>query len=551
MFLTHHALSLALAVAVTTAPAAAQCTTPERELQTTGAIWFGNATALWGDTAVVGASYSEFNGLESGAAYVFVGRAGWTEAQKLLPSNGEERARFGNGVAVCGDVAVVGAPGAGTAGHAYVFERDAGGVDAWGETALLSPFPVAEPLRQFGSAVSLDGETLVVGHPRSQDDGAVLVFERGFPGVPNQFGWGEVGRLTASDGTQFADLGFAVSISGDVIVGGAKGAFNGSGVRSGAAYVFERNAGGADAWGQVAKLEATGGADDDRFGAAVSVSGNTIFVGSYQDDQKATNAGAAHVFERDPLGNWVEVVKLFAFNGGSNKNYGLSASVSGDSAIVGSASLRQAYVYERDLGGPDQWGLSHTYYHPPQNSIGSFFGRSVASSGRNYLCGAPDQPSVVDEGRAFVFEQTGPPPAPYCTAGTTSTGCRALMSTLGNASATSPEGFELVATGVEAQKVGLVFYSVNGPSATAWGGTSTMCVQAPFQRSPLQYSGGTAGECDGTLLLDWCAFVTGRPNAQGTPFLGGETVCAQAVFRTPNATPPATLSDAIAFTVCP
>lgn len=57
----------------------------------------------------------------------------------------------------------------------------------------------------------------------------------------------QIKKLTASDGVQDDNLGFAVSVDGDTAIIGAYGddGFQGS------AYIFQRNNGGADNWGQV------------------------------------------------------------------------------------------------------------------------------------------------------------------------------------------------------------------------------------------------------------------------------------------------------------
>ena len=63
------------------------------------------------------------------------------------------------------------------------------------------------------------------------------------------------------------------------------GAFNDddNGYSSGSAYIFYRDQGGADNWGQVKKLTASDGAESDSFGISVSISGDIIVVGAYGD----------------------------------------------------------------------------------------------------------------------------------------------------------------------------------------------------------------------------------------------------------------------------
>ena len=98
-------------------------------------------------------------------------------------------------------------------------------------------------------------------------------------------------KLTASDGSNQDDFGTSVSISGDTIVVGATGDGGGS------AYVFVKPGGG---WSvsskENAKLTASDGAGSDYFGYSVAVSGDTIAVGAYRDDDNGSNSGSAYVF---------------------------------------------------------------------------------------------------------------------------------------------------------------------------------------------------------------------------------------------------------------
>jgi hypothetical protein len=146
-----------------------------------------------------------------------------------------------------------------------------------------------------------------------------------------------------------------------------------------------------------------------------------------------------------------------------------------------------------------------------------------------------------------------PPPVSYCTAGTTSSGCEALISWTGTPSATATSGFTLTVNNLEGQKQGLLFYGVSGRAASAWGvgGTSYLCVKAPTQRTTTQSSGGTAGACDGTLALDWNAWRDANPTALGSPFSAGQIVDAQGWFRDPPAVKTTSLSNGLEFVLQP
>lgn len=87
-------------------------------------------------------------------------------------------------------------------------------------------------------------------------------------------------KLTASDAAASDHFGESVSINGEVVVVGAWWDDD-AGSQSGSAYVFRYN--GAT-WVEEAKLTASDGAAGDRFGHSVSISGETVVVGAYWDD---------------------------------------------------------------------------------------------------------------------------------------------------------------------------------------------------------------------------------------------------------------------------
>ena len=109
-------------------------------------------------------------------------------------------------------------------------------------------------------------------------------------------GWTQVAKLTAGDGAE-DDTFSSPSIDGDTVVIGAwADADHGS--YTGSAYVFTRDTAGdlTSGWTQVAKLTAGDGAEDDFFGAGVSISGNTVVVAARGDDDKGDGSGSAYVF---------------------------------------------------------------------------------------------------------------------------------------------------------------------------------------------------------------------------------------------------------------
>src|SRR5262249_38752633 len=131
-----------------------------------------------------------------------------------------------------------------------------------------------------------------------KDQGSAYVFERNQGGADQ---WGEVKHLFPSDAAANDGLFFgnSVGISGDTIVVGAPGndVVN---LNQGAAYVFQRDQGGAGNWGEVTELNASDGANDDQLGSPVSISGSFIAAGARNDDIGANDAqGSAYIFAFD------------------------------------------------------------------------------------------------------------------------------------------------------------------------------------------------------------------------------------------------------------
>ena len=352
----------------------------------------GSSVSISGDTAVVAAYCATVGGSTcQGAAYVFCrdegGPSAWGQVAKLTASDGAAYDFFGESVSFSGDTAVVGARmadvnGTYDQGAAYVFYRDESGPNAWGQVVKLTAADGAAS-DFFGASVSVIGDTVVVGAYFADGNGAAYVFYRD-EGGPDT--WGEVAKLTASDGATEDFFGRSVSVSGDTIVVGARQADISGNSYQGAAYVFYRNQDGPDAWGPVAKLTASDGAAYDSLGESVSVSGDTAVVGAYGADVGSeVDQGAAYVFYRDEGGPdaWGQVAKLTADDGSGYDYFGESVSVSGDTAVVG------AYVFHRDQGGADAWGQT-TKLTAADCAESDEFGRSVSVSGDTVVVGGID-----------------------------------------------------------------------------------------------------------------------------------------------------------------
>ena len=365
----------------------------QAHLTASNAEWndnFGSAVAISGDTIVVGAMQeaSGATGVDgdqadnsksnSGAAYVFV-RAGsiWSQQAYLKASNTELGDHFGASVGVSGDAVVVGAfreasnaKGVGgdqtdnslyAAGAAYVFSRVNG---TWSQQAYLKASNT-DTQQQFGSTVAIASDTIIVGawgesggasgvngdqaKPGKSQSGAAYIFAR-----VNKV-WSQQAYLKPSNPVFAGQFGYAVAIALDtVVVGGVGDQSNATGINgdqadvskpgAGAAYVFARF--GA-VWSQQAYLKASNPDADDKFGAAVAISGGTAVVGAFheasngkgvngnQADNSSPYAGAAYVFARAG-GAWSQLAYLKASNTDGGDSFGTTVAVFGDTVVGGS-----------------------------------------------------------------------------------------------------------------------------------------------------------------------------------------------------------------------
>jgi hypothetical protein len=268
--------------------------------------FFGYAVAVDDNTIVVGA-------FGSNAAFVFVKNGGgeWSLQQKLTPS--VAGGQFGVAVAVDGDRVVVGAyMASNNVGAAYVFERSG---TTWNETMTLTPSDNPAD-GQFGSAVDLEGDAIVVAAPwRQSKRGAIYVF------ALNEKEWNQTNIVTASDGASGDNFGASVALSGSSIAVGALSL-------PGKAYVFTRSFGSDFEEKELLQGDATG---QDNFGRSVALFGNTAVVGAIFHGLK----GATYVYQRDPVDHsWSLATKLTSSesNGGT---LGSAVAISGEFVAAG------------------------------------------------------------------------------------------------------------------------------------------------------------------------------------------------------------------------
>ncbi len=301
---------------------------------TTAGNHFGAAVALDAERgrAVVGATGAAACGANAGAAYVFEAdtTGAFTERARLQPDDCAPGDLFGRAVALSGDRVLVAAGGEVMDPHrpnrAYLFERDAAG--AWQQAATLAAGPGHDE-GYFAASIALDGDRALV--------------------------------TTAGDPAQRA--------------------------YGGAAYVFERDAGGD--WNQTARLEGSAGTGAGVFGSHARLDGVRALVTASPYDHEGT--GSVYVFEREPSGRWRETAHL-----GGIKSFTVCADLDGDRLLVGHARA-----------GPNRSGLAALYH---RTDAGHWQRTATLVPGVPYRDGSFGDAVSLDGDRALVVgygEQLG------------------------------------------------------------------------------------------------------------------------------------------------
>jgi len=297
---------------------------------------FGNYQSIDGDTAVVAARTAEAGcSIGCWAVYIFErdtgGADNWGQVKQLISPDASNGRFFGQSAVLSGDTVFVGETGpAGNIGRVRIFERDEGGLGNWGFVKTIeNPDPADGD--QFGISIDGEGDTLVVGASGdSGNKGAIYVFERNLGDADT---WGLRHKRTGTDSAAGDNFSFtSLGLSGDVIVVGS------ANVGANAAYVFERDEGGTDNWGQIKKLTASAADPGDSFGFAVAVDGDLIVSSAVSDDDDGENRGAAYLFGRDKggSGNWGEIAKFTPSDIDDVDLFGHSAAISDDLIVVAS-----------------------------------------------------------------------------------------------------------------------------------------------------------------------------------------------------------------------
>lgn len=351
---------------------------------------FGYSLAVDGDTAVIGAPrWNDYQG----TAYVFTrGDYDWSQQARLLREEGMIREGFGSAVSVDDDTLVIGVFGMNRPSPNFAVDAGAvmvytGSGATWTEQAFLMPDDLADS-NFFGHDLDLDGDTLIVGAPGISRNESAYIFRR------QGANWTLEAKLPAPEGA--TAFGSAVAVSGDMALVVAQGA------TAGVVYAFTRS--GAT-WSPAGSLPPMG-QDEDRFVCALDFEAQTAVVA-------ACGPSSSYVFDYNGT-TWAQTAVL---DPEIDDPYAVLSAVAvrGNRVILGAPNLSigseysvgAAFTYERTDG---VWEPADTLYAPDALEEDRF-GAAVALTDEGAMVGAPDKALLLNPQQGAVYVYESPLPA--------------------------------------------------------------------------------------------------------------------------------------------
>jgi choice-of-anchor B domain-containing protein len=350
---------------------------------------FGRAVQLTAAELFIG---QPVNWYGPGTVYTYRldGAGAWQERTRLVAPDSSMKDDFGRALAVDGNTLVVGAPRKRDgAGVAYAFTR-ASGDAAWRHAATIEA-PDDVDASEFAVSLALSGDDLLVGAPRADSAGVVHHYRR------SGDDWRLHATIRPGRASGAAAFGSALHRHGDWLLIGAPA----SDSARGRAYAARRNADGSFAEPQLIALPQPE-TERANSGASVLIDGERAYVA-------APGAATVHVLALDASGEWTATSTLTPNDSVRGSRFGHAVAVVASELWIGAPGInagsgrvfRYTRAAERDFGTPvplDADSADGTHW-PFQ------FGYAIAAHGDRAVVGMPQRD--FGEGRALVLTRAG------------------------------------------------------------------------------------------------------------------------------------------------
>ncbi len=308
----------------------------------------------------------------------------------LEPGVTSQNANFGTSVALCGDIAIVGAPGEQSGDGAVFFfdvrtRRELNGVS--------SPALGAG----FGLSVAASGAVAVIGAPGAFGDQGLIYLvdlEEAAAGNPLL-----LFPIAAGDGQANDGFGQSVAISDQLVLVGAPGDDS----AQGSAYLFSTAGTLIEKIAAQVSLQA-----GDLFGFTVALEGKTALIGA--PGTGALDEGAAYLM---PITNGASLLHTLTLGASAFPSAGLGWQVAlrDGMALVGmvgfplGSAAGEVWMFSRLSGLP----IGRFTGTAESDQFADQIGFAIAAHGNRVVVGAPA--ANGDEGMAFLFPNfSGPSP---------------------------------------------------------------------------------------------------------------------------------------------
>jgi len=356
------------------------------------------------DLSIEGDEISDFelaaDGLFSKQFFTGFGDSGNTSIEdnslvKITASDGQAYDSFGQNVSLDGNTLLVGAArdddNGLDSGSAYIFNNING---VWTERAKLKPKD-GRAGDLFGDTIRLNGSRAFVGSWK-RGSGAVYIF-RESGGL-----WTQTVKLRPSDGKQGDRFGssFDSTDSGTILIGASSS--DQKGLDSGCVYVYNVVNG---IWTETGKIYASDPSPGALFGRYIDIDGNQAVIGAVKSNASQPNSGSVYIYE-NLNGIWTETAKLSASDGKNGDEFGTPAAIEGNTIVVGASesggTKGAAYVFEK-VNGKWQETAKLT---ANDGQVGEEFGTSVTIS-NNTIAVSPrhDDDRGADSGSVYIFQK--------------------------------------------------------------------------------------------------------------------------------------------------
>lgn len=372
----------------------------------------------------------------------------WNEIKIIAPSILRIDVNFGWEASISGDIIAISESGSVQGsifqdGNVFLFQKDLGGLDNWGEVKRLeSPSP--QPLF-YGFGIDLSDDVLVVNSAVSNQ---IFLYERNEGGADN---WGLV--KTIMPPAFLGTVPSGIDISGDQLI---------YSIQQIGTYIHERNEGGANNWGEVKFIQKpsnvsntglggtaiqdslaivgdksngivriykkdNGGVDnwgfaqaitkEAEFGLEIELKDSLVIVGNRTSNVNGNNSGQVHIYRiTDSLTAPLQEIKVLTpCTPAIDDYFGNDVAIQGDQVLVGAVFVDfnagtttdgRALFFDRNEGGADNWGEVLVVEDSPSEPFGQF-GSTIDTYGDLMITSSPndDNSQAFSSGSAYLYHR--------------------------------------------------------------------------------------------------------------------------------------------------